>query len=242
VIRRRQVKRALEAYAKQNQIQVPPGFRQRPDTFGVPARELTRRVQRHARLHVDGLVGPATLMVIGRFLPGPLAFRAAICMEVVQGPLETGGNNMGPWVQEIQRLGSQLNPGSWPWCAAATSWAYRAAGWEQWADFVRNEHEAWVPAWVSSARAGRYGMSVVSVGAARRGDAICFDWSRGGLGDGVHDHIGLLRSRPKVLTGSVLTVEGNTSSGQSGSQADGDGLWARVRNARHPAVLVRIKE
>lgn len=239
---RRPVKRALEAYAKRHGIKIPPGFNARPDTFGVPARELTKRVQAHAKLRQDGLVGPATLMVIGPLLPGPLPFRAATCMEVVQGPLETGGNNMGPWVQEIQRLGSQLRPGAWPWCAAATSWAYRAAGWKQWAAFVRNEHEAWVPAWVSAARARKYGMRVVGLGAARRGDPICFDWSNGGRGDGVHDHIGLLRRRPNVVTGSVLTVEGNTSSGQSGSQADGDGLWARQRNARPPAVLIRISE
>lgn len=240
--RRREVKRALETYAKANGVKIPRGFRTRPNSFGVPARELTKQVQKHAGLAQDGLVGPATLMVIGRYLPGPLAFRAAICMEVVQGPLETGGNNMGPWVQAIQRYGSELSPGAWPWCAATTSWAYRAAGWKRWAEFVRAEHEAWVPAWVSSARAGRYGMSVVSLGRARRGDAICFDWSRGGRGDGVHDHIGLLRRRPNVVTGSALTVEGNTSSGSSGSQADGAGLWARVRDARSPAVLIRIKE
>jgi hypothetical protein len=230
-------KRASVAYAKQARIPIPKGINYR-DTYGGPARTLTQRIQAKSNIKADGNITPETLLIVGKYLPGPLAWRAATCMELVTGPLEVWGNNLGPYVQQIQRLGSELSPGAWPWCAAATSWAYRCAGWKSWAAFCKAEHEAWVPAWLAAARAGKYGMSIVTnPRLARRGDAITFDWNGG---DGVPDHIGLIRRRPNPATLNVLTVEANTSPGNAGSQSDGDGLWTRTRNAAKPHTLLRI--
>lgn len=234
-MRRGAYKRACVAYAKQAGITIPKGINFR-DTYGAPARTLTKRIQTRNKITPDGNITPETLLVVGRYLPGPLAFRAATCMELVVGPLEVWGNNRGPYVQQIQRLGSELAPGAWPWCAATTSWAYRCAGWKSWAAFVKTHHEAWVPDWVRAARDKRYGMSLITPRFARRGDAICFDWQ----GDGTHDHIGLIRRRPNMATLNVLTVEGNTSPGSSGSQDDGGGMWLRTRNAAKPQLLIRI--
>jgi hypothetical protein len=73
---------------------------------------------------------------------------------------------------------------------------------------------------------------------ARRGDAITFDWNGG---DGVPDHIGLIRRRPNPATLNVLTVEANTSpENVAGSQDDGGGMWLRTRNAAKPQLLIRI--
>jgi hypothetical protein len=234
-VQRGAYKRACVAYAKQAGIPIPNGINYQ-DTYGGPARRLTERIQQRNKIKPDGNITPETLLVVGRYLPGTLQDRAASCMELMVGPLEVWGNNLGPYVQQIQRLGSELAPGAWPWCAATTSWAYRCAGWKSWAAFVRTHHEAWVPAWVDAARQGRYGMSIVSARAARRGDAICFDWQA----DKTHDHIGLIRSRPNVATLNVRTVEGNTSPGTVGSQDDGGGLWLRTRNAAAPQLLIRI--
>lgn len=234
-MRRGAYKRACVAYAKQAGIAIPKGINFR-DSYGGPARTLTKRIQTRNKIKPDGNITPETLLIVGRYLPGPLAFRAATCMELVVGPLEVWGNNLGPYVQQIQRLGSELSPGAWPWCAATTSWAYRCAGWKSWASFVKTHHEAWVPDWVRAAREKRYGMSIVTPRRARRGDAICFDWQ----GDRTHDHIGLIRARPNLATLNVPTVEGNTSPGTAGSQDDGGGLWLRTRNASAPQLLIRI--
>jgi hypothetical protein len=230
-------KRASVAYAKQAGVKIPKGINYQ-DSYGAPARELTKRIQARNKLRQDGDITPEVLLVVGRYLPGPLQWRAATCMELVVGPLEVWGNNQGPYVAMIQRLGSELGVGPWPWCAATTSWAYRCAGWKSWAAFVKAEHEAWVPAWLAAARAGKYGMSIVTnPRLARRGDAITFDWNGG---DGTPDHIGLIRSRPNPATLNVRTVEGNTSPGEAGSQDDGGGMWLRTRNAARPQLLIRI--
>ncbi len=228
-------KRACVEYAKENAVKIPKGINYQ-DSYGGPARELTKRIQARNKIKPNGDISPETLLIVGRYLPGPLAWRAAACMELVVGPLEVWGNNRGPYVEQIQRLGSELSPGAWPWCAATTSWAYRSAGWKSWAAFVKSHHEAWVPDWVRAAREKRFGMSIVGARGARRGDAICFDWQA----DQTHDHIGLIRSRPNPVTLNVRTVEGNTSPGTEGSQDDGGGLWLRTRNAASPQVLIRI--
>lgn len=235
--RNRAVKFALAGYAQANRVPVPAGFNPRSDGFGRQAFELTKRVQAKAGLRPDGNIGPYTLLAIGKFMPGKsVGEKAAWCMVAMEGALETGGNNIGASVQAIQKLGSELNPGAWPWCAATTSWALRCAGWEHWGEFVRREPEAWVQGWVDAAKAKKYGMSVVHWTLAKPGDFECFEF------DGSYpvDHIGAIRSRPNLRTGSILTVEGNTSDGQAGSQADGAGLWRRERNAKPPSVIVRV--
>ena len=226
---------ALLGYAKQNGIKIPAGFNTK-DSFGGAARTLTRLVQRKNRIPQTGALTPRTLLVIGRYLPGGLGVRASWAMRIVEGPLETLGNNLGPYVAEIQLLGSQYAAGAWPWCAAATSWAYRCAGWTSWTAFVRGTEEAYVPAWVAAAEQGRYGMRVVPWRRGRVGDPIAYQFDN----DPEADHIGLLIARPNLITGSCRTVEGNTGPGIAGSQSDGDGLWRRVRDARPPQVLIRV--
>lgn len=232
----RAVKTALAGFARAHSIPVPEGFSHRTDSFGRPAFELVKRVQAKAGLKPDGAVGPYTLLAIGNYLPGRTGEKAMWSMIAMVGPLETGGNNIGPSVQAIQKLGSDLNPGAWPWCAATTSWALRCAGWEHWGAFVRNEPEAWVQGWVNAARNKKYNMRLVDWRLARPGDFIAmnFDASE------PYDHIGMVRGRPRLSSGTILTVEGNTSNGQAGSQDDGGGLWLRERPATKPTLFVRV--
>ena len=63
----------------------------------------------------------------------------------------------------------------------------------------------------------------VSVYDARPGDIVIYNWDGGGT-----DHVGFVE---KNLGGGTLqTIEGNTSSGDYGSQSAGNGVWRRVRN------------
>ena len=57
---------------------------------------------------------------------------------------------------------------------------------------------------------------------AQAGDIVFFDWG----GDGVVDHVGIV----EINRGSYIqTIEGNTSSGTSGSQGNGGGVYRRTR-------------
>jgi len=235
VTHRQAAKIALRDYAKRAGIQIPKGFNL-SDTYGSSARELCKRVQRKNRIKQTGDLTPKTLLVIGKDLPGTMPERATWCMRIVEGPLETWGNNRGPYVEEIQKLGSQLAPGAWPWCAATTSWAYRCAGWKSWAAFCKGMNEAFVPDWVAAAEQKKYGMSIIGWRSSRQGDAITYQFDE----DKQQDHIGLLLGRPNLVSGECRAIEGNTSSGEYGSQADGSGLWTRTRNAKPPQIIIRI--
>ncbi|MGW2425069.1 peptidoglycan-binding protein [Streptomyces sp. NPDC001709] len=60
--------------------------------------------------------------------------------------------------------------------------------------------------------------------AVRRGDIVFYSWDGGPLAD----HVGIVTEDAAEGT-SVHTIEGNTSSGNSGSQGNGDGCYRRVR-------------
>lgn len=227
-------KSACLKYAKANSIPIPAGFTLK-DSYGAPARELTKRIQKRAKLYKTptGNMTPKTVYTVGKYLPGAtVGERAVWCMRIVEGPLEVWGNNKGPYVQEIQKLGSELSPGAWPWCAAAVSWALRSAGWTSWAAFVKHEAEAWVPAWADAAQAGRYGMSVKSYRTATVGDIVCFKWNQSR-----YQHIGFVNGRANPVTGNASTIEGNTG---DASADDGDGLWTRTRNLQPPQMVIRV--
>lgn len=143
------------------------------------------------------------------------------------GIREQGGNNHGPW---MDKFAAEVGlPAGYPWCAEFQSYSiHKAAG-------RKLPIES-----ASVAAIYNYGKQHGwTVARPFRGDLACFDFD----GDGQYDdHIELV---VKVLgLGPVLTLQtvgGNTSSGISGSQADGDGVWLRRRViARKAVAFVRI--
>lgn len=87
-----------------------------------------------------------------------------------------------------------------PFCAMFTSWVLAQVGVTPPGGLF-----AYVPSGINAARArGR----LVSVGDARPGDMLAYDWDR----DGVADHIGFLET--VLPSGALQTVEGNTSNGR----------------------------
>lgn len=126
---------------------------------------------------------------------------------------ESGGNNHGPWVEAI--LGSTGLDAGYPWCAASCEFSAQVAG--------------------------------VTMGPERGKAAAVANWREWAS---AHNRLGTIPARGRLCTlihpdgsghmgivaevranGSMRTYEGNTSSGQGGSQADGDGLFERLRPA-----------
>ena len=150
------------------------------------------------------------------------------------GTREEGGNNRGHQVEFFQRLMGGA-PGD-PWCAdfvcACLVKAYaRRHG--------SDESRTFLPGYVHAASAALLPLSgycpALAEAARQRyrfrsrefraapGDLVLFDFD----GVGEPHHVGfVVERRPD---GTLRTVEGNTSSGEAGSQADGDGVFPRVR-------------
>lgn len=159
------------------------------------------------------------------------------------GTHEQGGNNRGDQVEFFQHLMGG-NPGD-PWCADFVSTCLvkgfaRKCQWPEdrlhlLQDVGIAGHliplSGYCPAlWhmaVAKGFARGKGFSPVA------GDLVLFDFED----QGEPHHVGFIRSAD---AGAVRTVEGNTSSGEPGSQADGDGVYCRTRDRSHVFGLVHF--
>lgn len=126
------------------------------------------------------------------------------------------GTVFGRWYAE-KTGDSYYGTSGVPYCAMFASYCL------DWADVSASGMPgAYVP-WILSANSddGR----LVSNEDAQPGDLVMFDWH----GDGVADHIGIVEvNHPD--DGWMQTIEGNTSSGNGGSQSNGGGVYRRARN------------
>jgi hypothetical protein len=143
------------------------------------------------------------------------------------GIREVGGNNHGPWVKKF--LGEVGLPEGYAWCDAFQAFEM---------DGVAGHRLPIESASVAQtyATAKKLGWAVSK---PARGDLVCHDFDGDGQFD---DHIGLVvgvLSLGPMLT--LQTVEGNTSSGVGGSQADGGGVFLRRRVVSAKSVgFIRI--
>jgi hypothetical protein len=142
------------------------------------------------------------------------------------GVREATGRNDGPQVEAYLRSVG-LGKGN-PWCMALHYWAFaqvsskppiRRSGLVRavWNDAVQRSRLEGARVWISSA----------TLDWTRDGDLIVWGFLTSTSG-----HIERQISRHSA--GWVVTVAGNTSSGVAGSQRDGDGVYLRRRNTRHP--------
>jgi hypothetical protein len=97
---------------------------------------------------------------------------------------------------------------------------------------VKGARYAYVPYIVNDARLGKNGLSITS--SPKRGDLVCYDWSR----DGEYDHIGVFEG---WTSGRVFeAIEGNTSLSDN---SNGGEVMRRERDAGSQAtIFVRVKE
>lgn len=126
---------------------------------------------------------------------------------------EVGGNNRGPRVEEYEQTVS-INPGD-PWCAAFVFWCLKKADVDMliFADLVN-------PSWVPNIEGWAIKHGVLSRTPSRGSFMLLYD-------SGGPFHIGFVTQA--LADGYVSTIEGNTSSGPTGSQGDGGGVFRRAR-------------
>lgn len=121
----------------------------------------------------------------------------------------------------------------WPWCAFSAMLAgFVHGGKTAQAGFAGKFNVLYVPDILAAAQRNLYGMRVVSWDNAKPGDLVIFNFD-----GGVVDHIG--RVVEVLDNGICRTVEGNTSGGGAGSQANGGGMFMRSRGRAEIAAFVR---
>jgi len=150
---------------------------------------------------------------------------------------ERTGKNDHPDIDKFLRhLGLPLGL---PWCAAYAVWSYKEA-----ADFQGQKNP--LPRYgrvsmlleYARSREGKYEVMKPDEALARPtlpGDLPVWLY---GTGPNPNGHIGLARGRDG---GTMLTREGNTSSGNAGSQRDGDGVYDRRRPITGMAAVIRVE-
>lgn len=106
------------------------------------------------------------------------------------------------------------------WCMEFIWWCFKQAGMD------------WYKTASCTACYKHYASRAVSRNSLRKGDIVFYDWD----GSGDCDHVGIVES---VGSSRITTIEGNTSSGNSGSQSNGDGVYRRYRTYSQIAKAIR---
>jgi hypothetical protein len=131
------------------------------------------------------------------------------------------GSNRGPKVSEWNKRAIGID--GVPWCQSFADAVLVAGGGPQ----LKSAYTVQVIQW---AREGKYGLKIVSIAQRQPGDFVYFKWP--GVSNDVADHVG-------VDVGNGATVEGNTSSGSSGSQNNGGQVALRTRGNGYVVAVVR---
>lgn len=130
------------------------------------------------------------------------------------GYKETGNNDTkyGKW------YGLNNNP----WCAMFVSWCFDKAG-------LGKKVAAQNDKGFASCAAGLKWFTdknkIIPIGQAQAGDLVFFQFDT----DAEPDHVGIVKWNNTALK-YLQVIEGNTSSGAKGSQANGDGVYLRKRS------------
>lgn len=134
------------------------------------------------------------------------------------------GTKYGRWYAGITNS-SYFGTNGVPYCAMFVSWVFNQAG---------QSHPGLPTAACATIRNANRNTQyhVKTKQNAKAGDIVLFDWD----GDGAPDHVGIV----EVNKGSYLqTIEGNTSTGSSGSQSNGGVVARRTRSWGTVYMIIR---
>lgn len=152
--------------------------------------------------------------------------RAVEYLEDFVGKTESpAGSNDAPFLAEWRKLLGLAWMRGQPWCGMAC-----IAGWQFGGRKRLPDGTVYTPN-ICAGAPGPYGHKVRPED-ARKGDLVVFNF-----GSGIAKHVGLARGPAKG--GVIPTIEGNTSAGNSGSQANGGGVYKRTRSVGLVLCVVR---
>lgn len=122
-----------------------------------------------------------------------------------------------------------------PWCAMFVSWVFDQAG------LVKHIAASGKKGFASCAAGLAWFTKknkLIPIGQAKAGDIAFFQFDT----DAEPDHVGIvIKNNP--VTKVLVCIEGNTSSGKVGSQANGDGVYKRKRPYKYVLAVARpVKE
>jgi len=111
------------------------------------------------------------------------------------------------------------------WCAMFVSYVLAKAGAPE---ILKGAQSAKGAAQVSKIKnhLKAKGAKQIKAADALPGDVVIFDWP----GGYETDHVGFIRAASNKTKKQIYTIEGNTSSGVAGSQANGGGVYKRTRS------------
>ncbi len=164
-----------------------------------------------------------SLLLVSGFRNSPAEPQHLTIAKSYVGTVEATGHNDGPKIEYIIRRGHGT-PGS-PYCAYFVTLCIDSAG-------------VTTPS-IRSGLARSYKLKTsipakdVLIGKTSIPAGSIVVWERGNT---INGHTGFVR---KWYTQWGLTVEGNTSGGNTGSQSNGDGIWLKSRSIE-PANYFRI--
>jgi hypothetical protein len=144
-------------------------------------------------------------------------------LEIALGEVgihEIGFHNRGRRVDQYERADDLPGVG-YSWCMSFVQWCYRQAGHRL---PTLSPSVGIVLNWARMA-------GLVTTG-PRRGDLVCFNFDA----DSWPDHVGFVIHNYPLY---IRTVEGNTSPGTGGSQADGGGVYRRTRR-KSRCIFIRV--
>lgn len=118
-----------------------------------------------------------------------------------------------------------------PWCAMFVSWCFYQAGL---AKLVAASSAKGFASCDAGLKWFAKKNKIVPVGKAKPGDIVFFQFDK----DAEPDHVGIVLKNNRVKK-SLVCIEGNTSSGNAGSQSNGDGVYKRSRSYSLVMAVVR---
>jgi hypothetical protein len=131
------------------------------------------------------------------------------------------GSNWGPKIGEWITFTGYSFPVYW--CGCFACYAVVKVGGAKIPTRIRIGYTGYITA---DANAGVNGLTAVPFSQARAGDIVVYSF----------DHIGLVE---RVDGDTLFAIEGNTSSGSSGSQSNGGGVFRRVRSRSDVVTIAR---
>lgn len=187
-----------------------------PEQAKADKKRLVRRLRRIARRMARRIPILRKRIAAKRKAGGEKAAAWALKqLGVTESP---AGSNKGPYpVSHCQIF--TIGYDGVPWCGCfVASAAVEEAG----ADIPAKARLAYTPYICADAAANTNGLRRISADEVERGDLVVFNF-----GSGIAKHVGLALG--PISGGMTDAAEGNTSSGTSGSQDNGGGVYRRSR-------------